>query len=298
MKDGGDKAGGCIHAVDGVLTYRKMTDTSRWKMTRVKTGAAAGRLTVGVTFCAAILLHVINPTDGRFRTSDSERGDIVGEQSIPLPADRHANGASVGKLVHHQHAHRQSPESGVGVADSSSPTFFERCGSHRTCDRRNSYCDPVIGECARCDDDCNPARLDGDDVAAARCMRKCALWYRLQKKSQKTEAHKAGESSSSTGEQSSESKLHQVLMIMIASATVVIAASLLTIVAVILVCACRKSNTMKGRDPESHRTVRGTSLTTSSSAALCGKVNNGYTSSSSKMDLCVHVAPLKLAGRE
>jgi len=48
-----------------------------------------------------------------------------------------------------------------------------RCGLW-TCDLRSHYCDPIINGCARCDDDCHPARIHGNKAAEDECRRNCA----------------------------------------------------------------------------------------------------------------------------
>jgi len=48
-----------------------------------------------------------------------------------------------------------------------------------TCDLRSHYCDPVIDGCARCDDDCHPARINGNRAAIEECQRNCAVYYKL-----------------------------------------------------------------------------------------------------------------------
>lgn len=51
-------------------------------------------------------------------------------------------------------------------------TLRQPCGL-RTCDLRTHYCDEVIGDCARCDDDCHPGRIGGDARATEDCQRIC-----------------------------------------------------------------------------------------------------------------------------
>lgn len=59
-------------------------------------------------------------------------------------------------------------------------TLRQPCGL-RTCDLRTHYCDDVIGDCARCDDDCHPARIGGDAKATEDCQRICQWYYLTQK---------------------------------------------------------------------------------------------------------------------
>ena len=46
------------------------------------------------------------------------------------------------------------------------------CGL-RTCDLRTHYCDHVINNCARCDDDCHSGRISGNQDAVEYCQRVC-----------------------------------------------------------------------------------------------------------------------------
>jgi len=48
-----------------------------------------------------------------------------------------------------------------------------------TCDLRQYYCDPVINGCARCDDDCHPARINGNRAAVEECQKNCAVYYKF-----------------------------------------------------------------------------------------------------------------------
>jgi hypothetical protein len=52
-------------------------------------------------------------------------------------------------------------------------TLRVTCGLY-TCDLRTHYCDPIIDSCARCDDDCHPARIRGNQAAIDECHTKCA----------------------------------------------------------------------------------------------------------------------------
>jgi hypothetical protein len=56
--------------------------------------------------------------------------------------------------------------------DSDNHRLQVTCG-FRICDLRTHYCDAVINNCARCDDDCHPARINGDPDAIAECQRNC-----------------------------------------------------------------------------------------------------------------------------
>jgi len=68
------------------------------------------------------------------------------------------------------------------------------CGL-RTCDLRTHYCDEVIGDCARCEDDCHPARIGGDDRATEDCQRICRWYYRFQRLQHKESPHETQVSS-------------------------------------------------------------------------------------------------------
>jgi hypothetical protein len=59
-----------------------------------------------------------------------------------------------------------------------SPVYapFVRCGP-AVCDLRVQFCDEVIKSCARCDDDCHPARITGDVKAVEDCKQKCGWFY-------------------------------------------------------------------------------------------------------------------------
>jgi hypothetical protein len=62
---------------------------------------------------------------------------------------------------------------GVVKADGVNSALFVECGL-AICDLRTHYCDLVINACARCDDDCNIARISGNRMAIAECQQNCA----------------------------------------------------------------------------------------------------------------------------